>query len=213
VAVSVADTGTGMSPEVRARIFEPFFTTKPPGQGTGLGLSQVLGILKQLGGGIDVDTVEGRGTTMVMYLPRSSALGERRVEPVAAAAEDLTGINVLLVDDDNDVRAVAAAMLRDRQATVLEAEDGGAALELLVGDVVVDLALVDFAMPGLSGVETAAVIAEVRPDLPVLLMSGYADVESLQAIWSGPLLAKPFSSAMLLRHVAAAVGRDAAPVG
>ncbi|HEY0649390.1 hybrid sensor histidine kinase/response regulator [Phenylobacterium sp.] len=211
VVVAVSDNGEGMTPEVLARAFEPFFTTKPLGKGSGLGLSQVLGLAKQLGGGVDVETAPGEGSTFRVYLPRAEGAErpacEPEPEPDIAALKDLT---LLLVDDDPAVRAVAAGLLRDLGCQVTEACDGEAAITALrrAPDHTA-AALIDFAMPGFNGGETAAALRALRPDLPVVLMSGYADLDALADAWSGPVLRKPFSRAELARELARATAPGA----
>jgi CheY-like chemotaxis protein len=206
VCLSLSDTGSGMTAQVRERAFEPFFTTKDIGQGTGLGLPQVLGVAKQLGGGVDIDSQPGVGTTVRLYLPRA--------EPRAAAAApalpevstgSLAGLRVLLVDDDEDVRATTAAILADFGCEVLQAAGGEAALALAAA-ATTDLALIDYAMPGLDGLQTAARLRCQDPQLPVLLMSGYADIGSMQALGDagvGSVLAKPFPAAVLRERLLA----------
>jgi len=203
VAIAVADTGQGMSPDVAARAFEPFFTTKPLGKGSGLGLSQVLGLTKQLGGGVEVVTALGQGSTVSVYLPRmapsSPAAPPPEREPDFAALKDL---NLLLVDDDPAVRAVAAGMLRDLGCKVTEARSGDEAIAKLRRAPAQDAAVIDFAMPGLNGGQTASALRALRPGLPVVLMSGYADLEALADAWSGPVLRKPFNLVDLARELA-----------
>lgn len=202
VMIAVADTGEGMAPEVVARVFEPFFTTKPLGKGSGLGLPQVLGLAKQLGGGVEIDTTLGQGTTVRVYLPRAAALDavpHRVPDPPSDLA--LNGLKVLLVDDDVGVRTVTAQMLRDLGCRVTVAESGEQALERMREDPDLQAALVDFAMPGLSGGETAAGLRWERPDFPVVIMTGYADLEELAETWAGPVMHKPFSMADLVRDM------------
>jgi len=206
VVVAVSDQGAGMTPEVLSRAFEPFFTTKPLGKGSGLGLSQVLGLAKQLGGGVVVETAPGLGSTFRVYLPRADVAEqpapEPELEPDVTLLKDLT---VLLVDDDPAVRMVTASLLRDLGCRVTEARDGEAAIaELGRAPDHVAAALIDFAMPGLNGGETAAALRVVRTGLPVVLMSGYADLDALADAWSGPVLRKPFNRADLARELARA---------
>jgi signal transduction histidine kinase/ActR/RegA family two-component response regulator len=204
VAISVIDNGSGMPPEVLDRVFEPFFTTKEIGRGSGLGLPQVLGVVKQLGGGVEIVTAPGEGATVTIFLPKAeSAVVAEEVSPTAPVA--LKGVRILLVDDDPDVRGVAAAMLADLGCRVTQAAGGQAALDVLGVGTEFDLALLDYAMPGLNGGETAQRIAARWPDLPVLLMSGFADAEALAAAWSGPMLHKPFGAGVLSAQVAAAL--------
>jgi signal transduction histidine kinase/CheY-like chemotaxis protein len=199
--IVVSDTGEGMAPDVLARAFEPFFTTKPLGKGSGLGLPQVLGLAKQLGGGVQIETAAGAGVTVRVYLPRSAAVA------AAAPAQKgdllaLKGLRVLLVDDDLDVRTVAAQILEDLGCEVEAADCGEAALDLARKGVAFQAALIDFAMPGLNGGETARRLRELEPDLPVVLMSGYADLDNLAETWIGPVLHKPFGAQALARELA-----------
>jgi CheY-like chemotaxis protein len=209
VVVAVSDNGEGMTPEVLARAFEPFFTTKPLGKGSGLGLSQVLGLAKQLGGGVDVETAPGAGSTFRVYLPRAHVAeqpaSEPEHEPDVAVLKDLA---LLLVDDDPAVRTVVAGMLHDLGCRVIEASGGEEAITALrCAPDPAAAALIDFAMPGLNGGETAAALRVLRPDLPVGLMSGYADLDALADAWSGPVLRKPFNRADLARELARTTAR------
>ena len=160
VVVAVVDSGAGMSDEVQAKAFEPFFTTKEVGKGTGLGLSQVLGFAKQSGGGVQLESRPGEGTTVKVFLPRAARGGnvvdlrERPGEP-AGGPDERVGTVVLLVDDDDAVREVTAELLREARFTVVEAGSGDAGLEALDRAGRVDLLLVDFVMPGMNGVEVA----------------------------------------------------------
>ena len=178
VEVSVADSGTGMDEATRARAFEPFFTTKPIGLGTGLGLSQVYGFVRQSGGIVLLDSAPGRGTVVRLYLPRREAIsGTEQVGPGAAtdAPQAAAGEVLLLVEDEAEVRTVAAEHLRDMGYRVLEAEDGPGALRLLREAPRVDLLVSDVGLPGgLNGRQVADAARERRPGLPVLFITGYA---------------------------------------
>lgn len=206
VMVSVTDTGAGMTPEVLARAFEPFFTTKGVGKGSGLGLSQVFGLAKQSGGGVRIDTALGQGTSVKVYLPRSLE------EPAYAHGADIatayeTGERVvLLVDDDSAVREVTAGMLKDLGYRVLEAGSGGAAFEML-DSAHVDLALLDFAMPGMNGAEVAREIRIRRPNIPILFATGYADAAIKADLSEDQILQKPFDDHQLAMKLAAALHR------
>jgi two-component system cell cycle sensor histidine kinase/response regulator CckA len=176
VRVAVGDTGVGMPSEVQAHIFEPFFTTKGPGLGTGLGLATVYGIVKQSEGYIEVDSEPGRGTTFSIYLPRvAEALAPAK--PKAAAAQIPRGTEtVLLVEDEEEVRALARDFLRSTGYTVLDARHGGEALlacERHAGPI--QLMVTDVVMPQMSGRELAERLASLRPKMKVLYMSGYTD--------------------------------------
>lgn len=203
--ITVADTGEGMSAEVLARVFEPFFTTKPMGKGSGLGLPQVLGLAKQLGGGVEIETAPGEGATVRVFLPRSHEV----VPPPPPAPNDLQalmGLRVLLVDDDPDVRAVTAQLLDELGCEVEAVESGAQAIERARRGAAFQAVLIDFAMPGLNGGETARRLRELQPGLPLVLMSGYADLGELAGAWQGPVLHKPFSVQALGEALAHAAG-------
>jgi CheY-like chemotaxis protein len=192
-------------------IFEPFFTTKEPGKGTGLGLATVYGIVKQSGGFIWVYSELGKGTTFKIYLPRVD------VPPEALRSEDdpapPPGGNetVLLVEDDETVRHLAARVLRGRGYDVLEAKNGDEALRWLNDpECVIDVLLTDAVLPGVGGRELARLAATVRPDLPILFMSGYAaPVLTQQGILDKDvnLLEKPFSAASLALALRSVIDR------
>ena len=181
-----------MTDAVRRRVLEPFFTTKGPGRGSGLGLPQALGMARQLEGGLlhperrrarhDGDVVAAVGAGQA---PEAAAQSGPR-----AQKGKLAGLRVLLVDDDDVVRAATAQMLSFVGCDVRQAADGIAALDHLLTDL--DLVIADYAMPGLNGAELAERVARVRPGLPVLLVTGYADPKRLGEAWRGPLLTKPF---------------------
>jgi len=193
VMIAVTDTGSGMSPDVLARVFEPFFTTKEVGKGSGLGLSQVYGLAKQSGGGVRIESMPGRGTSVQVFLPRSLETAPQR-EPAAASSASTRHAHrrVLVVDDDRAVREVTAGLLTDLGYGVIEAGSGGAALEVLDQDQAVDLLLLDFAMPGMNGAELAREARMRRPDLPILFVTGYADTEALPPVDREGVLRKPF---------------------
>ncbi len=206
VEICVSDTGSGMSEDVRAKALEPFFTTKDIGKGSGLGLSQVLGFAKQSGGGVSISSRVGHGTSVRIYIPRSSLKAEdiasdRRASDFLGPAQG----RILLVDDDNSVREVTAAMLRDSGFEVLEAGSGGAALEIVQNAEPVHLLLIDFAMPGMSGVEVAKLIRAKVPKLPILFITGFADRAALTGIADAEVIGKPFLNDELIRKVRLAV--------
>ncbi|HYC31545.1 MAG TPA: response regulator, partial [Gemmatimonadales bacterium] len=191
---AVTDTGKGMDAETRERAFEPFYTTKDVGKGTGLGLSTVYGIVKQAAGYVWIYSEPGQGTSIKVYLPAVLA-AERRADHTRNAG--LRGQErVLVVEDEEMVRHMACRALEEFGYTVLEARDGGAALELLDSlEGPVDLVLCDIVMPGLSGPALGAAIAERAPQLPILYMSGYPshDVARRELVPPGAwFIQKPF---------------------
>ena len=209
VLVEVTDTGMGIPPENLVKIFEPFFTTKKVGQGTGLGLSTVYGIIKQTGGFIFPESVPGAGAVFRIYLPRHQAAAEADGEAVAAASRasrDLTGKGtILLVEDEDAVRTFAARALRNKGYTVLEANSGEAALKL-VDSVTepVDLLISDVVMPNMDGPTLVKNIRERRPTLKIIFISGYAE-DAFRKTMEGPgeiaFLPKPFSLGQLAGKV------------
>jgi CheY-like chemotaxis protein len=184
-----------MSEEVRAKAFEPFFTTKDVGKGSGLGLSQVLGFAKQSGGGLHVETEEGKGTAICVYLPPAEgvATGLQSDATMLAAAPHSEAV-ILLVDDDNAVRDVTASYLRELGYQVLEAGSGGAALEVLGSSATVDLLLLDFAMPGMNGAELSRRARGRRPMLPVLFVTGFAEQDAFKGISERDIVRKPINA-------------------
>lgn len=212
VQICVSDNGSGMSDEVRAKAFEPFFTTKEVGKGSGLGLSQVLGFAKQSGGGVKIESRLGQGTSIHIYLPRAQgALASAAVSEVAEQSAQRAGATILIVDDDNAVRAVTAEMLRELGHTVIEAGSGGAALDLLDSNKSVELALLDFAMPGMNGEELARRMIIKRPDLPVLFITGFADRSALKDIGESRIVGKPFVGDELVQKVRLVLAEAANP--
>jgi two-component system, cell cycle sensor histidine kinase and response regulator CckA len=179
VRIEVADTGTGMSKEIQSKIFDPFFTTKPVGQGTGLGLATVYGIVKQSGGFITVDSDPGHGTCFKIYLPRRKvdAGDTAPIEAVPSVTRDVTGQDtILLVEDEEAVRSFAARALRMRGYNVLEASGGEEALEIVKNDdVKIDLIITDVVMPNMDGPTMVRHVKQLKPDLAVIFMSGYAE--------------------------------------
>ncbi len=173
VAVSIADTGTGIAPDVLGKIFDPFFTTKPIGKGTGLGLSQVHGFAHQAGGTVKVESELGKGTTIAILLPRDR-ISSRPSDKSEAVAVDGSG-TVLLVEDNPEVASVSANLLEQLGYVVRRVSDAEAALRELERNSV-DLVFSDIVMPGkMDGLGLARRLKEIRPDLPVLLATGYSD--------------------------------------
>ncbi len=212
VTLTVADTGRGMDAATLARIFEPFFTTKPAEQGTGLGLAVVHGIVRQAGGVVVAESAPGRGTTITLYWPEVAAVAADAPAPSATRLAGDRAARVLVVDDQAPVRAVVRRVLTQAGYTVTEARDGAEALALVEAAAAEpDLVLSDVVMPRMDGHALAERLATLRPEVPVLLMSGY--VEHDAALASLPnlvprLLAKPFTAAELVATVSAAIAGD-----
>ncbi len=199
--LSIADTGEGMNEATLARATEPFFTTKPAGKGTGLGLPMVQGLAHGSGGQFLLRSVPGIGTEAELWLPQAPA--EAAAEPVpspgpAAPPRPMIRRTVLLVDDDPLVLASTRAMLEDLGHVVLEASSGPQALELLRAGRAADLVITDYAMPGMTGVQLATAIRQLRSGLPVLLATGYAEVPG-EGDAALPRLEKPFDAEALAR--------------
>ena len=216
VVVEVSDTGSGMTPDVLEKIFEPFFTTKEVGKGTGLGLSTVFGIVKQSGGYIDVDSKPGNGTTFRIYLPRhipeiQETPEEVKPEAVRKPAADMTGQGtILLVEDEDPVRAVNARALSARGYTVLEAASGVEALEIIQErGAPVDLVVSDVVMPEMDGPTLLGELRKLYPDLKVIFVSGYAEEAFRKNLPEGEefnFLPKPFSLRQLVETVKQVIG-------
>jgi len=203
VRLAVSDTGCGMDAETRARVFDPFFTTKAPGKGTGLGLATVYGIVQQSGGHIDVRSEPGCGATFEIYLPR---VDEAPAAPGQAEGTPGAGTEtVLVVEDEELVRKIVRGTLAAAGYAVLEAGDFGEALAVSSTHAGrIDLLVTDLAIPGGSGHELAARLAELRPGTAVLCVSGYADQAAVESGYLGtrtPFLQKPFTPDALLRKV------------
>jgi PAS domain S-box-containing protein len=205
ILISVSDTGIGMTKEVLERAFEPFFTTKPLGQGTGLGLSQVFGFVKQSGGNVRIYSRPGHGTTIKIYLPRMSeqAVAEEsarsQVLPRGARSE-----SILVVEDNESVREFSSEALRDYGFKVLEAGDASEALRILESRATVDLLFTDIGLPGLNGRELVSTVQRKYPNIRILFTSGYAQMPSpTSSRWISeiPLLSKPFTRSQLYERV------------
>jgi signal transduction histidine kinase/CheY-like chemotaxis protein len=195
VRLSVRDTGCGMDEATLRRAVEPFFSTKGIGKGTGLGLSMVHGLAAQLGGGLLIDSAPGEGTTVTLWLPVSAKPVEDQ-EQLADRTERPIGRGVaLLVDDEELVRMSTADMLNDLGFEVIEAGSAEEALHFLRAGQAPDLLVTDHLMPGMSGADLAREVRLLHPDLPVLVISGYAEVEGIAP--NVPRLTKPFRNADL----------------
>jgi len=211
VALSVTDTGTGMSPTTMTRVFEPFFTTKPLGRGTGLGLSMIYGFVQQSGGHIDLRSEVGQGTTVTIYFPRHlGAVDGAEVDTVAGLSPEGSAV-VLVVEDELPIRMVIADMLSDLGYTVLEASDGRSALKVLEAGTLIDLLVTDVGLPGgTNGRQLADAARQRRPDLKVLFITGYAEST---AVGNGlmeqgmQVMTKPFALAALAAKIQGILGQ------
>ena len=206
VAISITDTGKGMPPDVMERAFDPFFTTKPLGQGTGLGLSQVYGFVRQSGGVVRLESAPGKGTTVHILLPQHAvATVAEGVGAAPAPHAAGPGRAVLLVEDEDIVRSIAAERLRELGYRVLEAADGPAALQLLDGGAQVDMLVTDVGLPnGMNGRQVAEAVRKRRPELPLLFITGYAGAELPPG---SEVIDKPFDLNTLARKVQTSLSR------
>ncbi len=206
VKLAITDTGKGIQPAVLERVFEPFFSTKPIGQGTGLGLSQVYGFVKQTGGHVQIQSEPGRGTTVELYLPR--AVPEHIALPAPQAVAEVprhAGMGtILVVEDDPGVRGYSTETLRDLGFSVREAANARAALETIRNDASIDLVFSDVGLPGMSGSDLVREALALRPELKILLTTGYAQDDVFGRMRGEPgvlLLAKPFGRAELMQKI------------
>ena len=199
VLVSVADSGTGIPPNVLPKVFDPFFTTKPVGSGTGLGLSQVYGFARQSGGVVRLRSEMGKGTTVEMLFPQADEEAEQPVAPVRAEGlpPKAGACHILVVEDDPDVRRVIVECLGLIGYRVTEAANGGEALAQL-GTAKPDLLVVDYAMPDMTGAEVISRARQLVGAIPVILATGYADMAAVERLAGKPtILRKPFDIAQL----------------
>jgi two-component system, cell cycle sensor histidine kinase and response regulator CckA len=205
VMLVVSDTGHGMTPDIKARLFEPFFTTKPTTQNTGLGLATVYGIVVQSGGYIWVDSEPEKGTAFKICFPRVDLDGDETADPPTFAVSTRGSERILLVEDQDVVRNVAARVLLNQGYSVFQASNGHEAITLLDNeDGRVDLVLTDVVMPDMGGLELVARLRGKWPALKVVYMSGYAEGDKVKPSSEDPLssfLQKPFSAESLLLTV------------
>jgi CheY-like chemotaxis protein len=211
LCIDVTDTGCGMTPEVRDRAFEPFFTTKEVGKGTGLGLSQLFGFAHQSNGEVGIDSELARGTTVSIYLPRTTAVADNvRTHPAAQvrADEDLTvpGARILLVEDDPRVRTATVGALEDLGYEPIACSGGAEALALF-DSMEFDLVISDVIMPEMTGPEMVRELKSRRPDIAVLFVTGYVGEGEGDDIVGYDLLRKPFTVSTLATSVATALSR------
>jgi CheY-like chemotaxis protein len=207
--MKLCDTGTGMKPDVLARAFEPFFTTKDVGLGSGLGLSQVYGFTKQSGGAAFIESEVGRGTSITLFLPRAS---EQPLLPGSAkynAEPSIAPFRILLVEDDHEVAEATAELLREIGLQVVWVDAGKTALRAVEGDPTIEMVISDILMPGgMSGLDLARTLREIRPELPILLATGHSQY-SQQVMKEGfTLVEKPYHRQVLAAAIQAAAVRD-----
>ena len=197
VMLRVGDTGAGMDEETRRRVFEPFFSTKPRDEGRGLGLSMVLGAVSSHGGKIEIESAPGAGTTVSLFLPRarSNSVELRRTPSEAGIALE-AGRTVLVVDDEAIVRRAARRALEKMGQRVIEAQDGAEAVEVMAREGAgIDLVILDVVMPGMDGVEAFPRLRALRPDVPILITSGYShdgNVDELLRQGAAGFIEKPY---------------------
>jgi PAS domain S-box-containing protein len=212
VMLAVSDTGVGMDTNTRARIFEPFFTTKRIGEGTGLGLSTVYGIVRQSGGHIQVDSERGRGSRFTIYFPAVTDAAELPRPETVLTDGPLGRETLLLVEDDPMVRSLAVEALKLKGYRVLDAGDGREALQLAESAGRIDLLITDVVMPRMTGRELADRLRATAPSMRVLFMSGYPGSLGDQLGRNVDLLEKPFTSLTLVSRVRQALDRDLRPI-
>ncbi|WP_458094287.1 ATP-binding protein [Roseomonas sp. WA12] len=207
VTLSVTDTGTGMPPDVIARAFDPFFTTKPIGQGTGLGLSMIYGLVRQSGGQVRIHSEVGHGTTVRLYLPRhdGAASAEEESPVLQSAPRAEAGETVLVVDDELTVRSLITEVLQDQGYRVIDAADGASGLQVLQTSARIDLLITDVGLPGgMNGRQFADAARVLRSDLRVLFITGYAETAAFgdgKLEYRMHVMTKPFSLDVLVSRV------------
>ncbi|MFL9841104.1 response regulator [Sphingomonas sp. ST-64] len=212
VIVSVSDTGTGIPTDVIEKVFDPFFTTKPLGQGTGLGLSMVHGFAKQSGGTVQIDSTPDHGTTVRLYLPTTAA-SPVAVSEAPRVARRGAGERVLVVEDDDAVRMLVREVLQELHYEAIEIGEPAAALPILESDARIDLMISDIGMPGMNGRDLASAARALRPDLPILFITGYAEHATQRGSFLDAgmsMIKKPFSLEELATTVDALILRSTA---
>jgi PAS domain S-box-containing protein len=196
VVLEVTDTGVGMTPDVKERVFEPFFTTKPLGQGTGLGLSMIYGFVQQSNGHIDLQSAPGSGTTVALYLPAAPPEDAAADFPSANRTPKGEGQQILVVEDDDQVRFLVSYLLEELGYSVTTARDATTAMPILSSSEQVDLLISDVGLPGMNGRQLAELMRQERPRVPVLFMTGYAESAAVQSEFLGEnmaIITKPFA--------------------
>jgi PAS domain S-box-containing protein len=197
--IQISDTGSGMDGATLARAIEPFFSTKPLGKGTGLGLSMTHGLAVQLGGHLDLASEVGVGTVATLWLPRATGPAAH-IEPATGASAPIRAATILVVDDDPLIAMSTVDMLEDLGHIAIEANSGKRALEIIDSGQEIDLMLTDQAMPEMTGIQLTEIVRSKRPDIPVLLASGYADLPASRLAHL-PRLSKPYQQAQLQAEI------------
>ncbi|MET0232416.1 MAG: ATP-binding protein [Rhodanobacteraceae bacterium] len=205
VWIDVTDRGTGMAGDTLSRATDPFFSTKPVGKGTGLGLSMVRGFLEQLGGTLTITSELGVGTTVRLLLPEVTGESADVSTSVPAAPTSSRRATILLVDDDALIAASTRMLLEDLGHTVLDAMSAESAIDIIERNASIDLVITDYAMPEMTGLELATYVRNFRPTLPVLLVTGFADLPSA-SLPDIARLSKPFKQAQLEEKLASLLG-------
>ena len=202
VGPAVKDNGVGIPDRVVPRVFEPFFTTKKPGKGSGLGLAQVLGFAKQSGGGVKLETHVGRGTSVTVFLPRAAegSAHEQQQRATQVTATNVTA-RILVVDDDKSVLRSTLRLLHSLGYATVAAASGAEALQLIDVCSQIDLVFADFAMPEMTGVELAEAIRAMDANLPVIIVTGYAQREGLSDVDERRILQRPFTEDELIQKI------------
>ncbi|MHB1057668.1 MAG: hybrid sensor histidine kinase/response regulator [Rhodanobacter sp.] len=196
VVLEVADTGTGMTAEVKEHVFEPFFTTKPIGQGTGLGLSMIYGFMQQSEGAIDLQSIPGKGTSFALYFPVTSLGTAPAADVHRADAPRGEGEHILVVEDNEEIRFLVSCLLDEWGYVVAAAPDAPGAMSQLSSLERIDLLISDVGLPGMNGRQLAELVRETHPSVPVLFMTGYAESATVKSDFLGhnmAMIAKPFA--------------------
>lgn len=206
VWVEVADSGGGMPPETVARATDPFFSTKPPGKGTGLGLSMVRGFIEQLGGTLSITSEVNVGTTVRLWFPEADEPAVQDLHRPGLAPSTVEQATILLVEDDSLIASSTKMLLEAIGHSVIDVASAESAIEVLERNAPVDLVMTDYAMPGMTGLELATYIRRFRPELPVLLVTGFADLPNAP-LPSVARLSKPYRQAQLEEKLATLLGK------
>jgi CheY-like chemotaxis protein len=205
VELSVSDTGCGIPESVMGRVFDPFFTTKPIGQGTGLGLSMIYGFARQSHGHVTIHSVVGKGTTVSLFLPRfvGEVVANQTADPTLLPLA-IAGETVLVVEDDPAVRVLVSAVLSELGYAFVEAGDANTAVPIIESEQRIDLLISDVGLPGMNGRQLAEIGRQIRPELKVLFITGYAEHAAVRGGFLDPgmqLITKPFTFDLLTAKV------------